>query len=109
MEQQQRQSAFDNASFGHLLELSGLAAQFSSQAGGYPLYGDPLSAAHLRGHSLYDSTRAQQAYKYPRVARIGKVTPKPGVIKDWTHPDRYRWKIMSDYKWWERVVIWFQT
>lgn len=43
----------------------------------------------------------------PPQANIGKVTPKPGVIGD--RYSGYRWKTLADYKWWERVIIWWQT
>ena len=42
-------------------------------------------------------------------AKIGKITPKPGYILDWSHPDKVRAKVPSDYTRLERLVIWWNN
>ena len=90
----------------------GVASHFNPQPGGYPLYADQLLAQQARQQFYNDQIvrglqNAEAMRPKPKPsARIGKVTMKPGVIKD---GNDYRWKTWKDYKLWERVIIWFNT
>lgn len=60
-------------------------------------------------YRFYDSSAASN--NDPRAnaplpsARIGKITPKAGVVEDGYR--NYRWKTIKDYKWYEQIIIWF--
>lgn len=42
-------------------------------------------------------------------ARIGKITPKPGYIRDYGNPDLVRAKVKTDYTWPERFILWWNN
>ena len=48
---------------------------------------------------------APRPEKYKPVARIGKVTPKPGYIMDSSHPDGVRLRGWADYSWDEKPIV----
>ena len=42
-------------------------------------------------------------------AKIGKITPKPGYIRDPGNPDLVRVKVKTDYTWPERFILWWNN
>lgn len=91
--------------YGGLSGLSGLGGLPGSVGQGF--FGEPGSDP-LRNY--------QQFPPRPTVAYVSKVTPKPGYIVrggltefgvvKWMRVEAKTW---TDYKWYERIIIWFQT
>lgn len=60
------------------------------------------AAAQARTNSRWDKIYANP----PPEAKLGRITPKPGYIRDPDHPDGVRAKVPSDYTRWQRFLIW---
>jgi len=75
------------------------------------LFGNlPSDAAYQESYLRLMGQRGEYARMQeakPKQAYIGKVKMKPGVIEDGYK--NYRWKTAKDYKWYERIIIWFST
>ena len=91
---------------GNLGALGGHPSALEQALGGRQAPGFTQQDAESLARSLAQQQEWYQRNPRPRSAYIGKVTPKPGVIKD---GNDYRWKTRSDYSWWERAVIWWNT
>lgn len=79
------------------------------QAGRYDFYSAQNQAMRS---NLYPGLGCQtsRSYEIPDpTAKIGKVTPKPGYIRDYAHPDGVRAKTMQDYTYWQRFLFWINT
>lgn len=95
-------NAEQNAMHGHSA-LGGLFGVLGVCAPGLGM--DP--SLSFRSHAQSRAQNYQQTKTTPTGSKIGKITPKPGYVLDWSHPDRIRLKILSDYPFLKRpAVMW---
>lgn len=93
-----------------------LSAAYQQSAFGGDIFGSLGIGTHARDFQNAVQPCSGPNFDRPTVAYVSKVTPKPGYIVrgGLIEFGVVRWmrveaKTKSDYKWWERVIIWFQT
>lgn len=68
-----------------------------------------LAGAGARVYDIQDYMGAHSRTAAPKpTCKIGKVTPKPGFILDYSHPDKVRAKVRTDYTLWQQFLIWWR-
>ena len=68
-----------------------------------------LAGLGARAYDIQDYMGARSHSAAPKpTCKIGKVTPKPGYILDYDHPDKVRAKVRTDYTLWQQFLIWWR-